>query len=817
MKTSKTLLLGAAMLLNFTSLVVRSYAAPGDVDLSFDPGSGVNGEVLSIVAQPDGKALIAGQFTTVRGAIRKRIARLNPDGNVDFTFSPVGWDFGINSIALQPDGKVLMGGDPGIARLNGDGSYDTSFNSNAFTSGPEVNSVALQADGKILRGGKTSVFNQTGRIVRLNADGTLDTSFDASVNAGASEVFVVATQPDGKVLIGGLFTSINGAARNKLARLNADGSVDALFDPGARIIGEVRSIAVQSDGKVLVGGFITSVDGASWTGVTRLNEDGTSDPSFTPGAFNGSVYSITIQADGKLLLGGGFTSIGGIPQNSLARLNSNGSIDTPFKPGTDANGWVRSVAIQTDGTMFVGGSFVSMAGAARLQVARLKADASLDSTFDPGTFVNGAVRSLAAQADGKVLVAGDFTMINGAARNRIARLNADGTSDNSFDPGTGANRVVYCATVQSDGKALIGGAFTSVAGITRNGIARLNLNGSLDTAFNPSAGGGGFIVALASLPDGKTLGGGSFSSINGTARNSIARLNADGSLDTSFNPGAGPNPPYVYSIAMQADGKVLIGGEFTSFNGTARNRIARLNVNGSLDSTFNPGSGATDGSSGLFTAIYSVAVQPDGKLLVGGDFTRFNGVARNGLARLNANGSLDSSFNPGSAAGGGHYWPGVHSVIPQRDGKVLVGGDFTFFNGMPRDGIVRLNMNGSLDSSFNQGPGANEKIFSVAIQADGKILVGGEFSSVNGAPRPYVARLRADYLPSQLEMISAGDPSIVQLTGEVGQRYVLERAADVAGAWTSLPEITLTTSPQRIEDSAGGDSQRRFYRARIKE
>jgi len=168
---------------------------------------------------------------------------------------------------------------------------------------------------------------------------------------------------------------------------------------------------------------------------------------------------------------------------------------------------------------------------------------------------------------------------------------------------------------------------------------------------------------------------GSFTTYNSTARNRIARLNADGSLDTTFNIGTGFGSQ-VESLKLQADGKVIAAGGFTTYNSTARNRIARLNADGSLDTTFNIGTGAN-------LTINTIAIQPDGKVLIGGFFTTYNSTARNRIARLNADG-----------------------MSIQTDGKVLIAGDFSTYNGVSANRIARLNANGSLDTTFNIGTGA---------------------------------------------------------------------------------------------------------------
>jgi uncharacterized delta-60 repeat protein len=343
-------------------------------------------------------------------------------------------------------------------------------------------------------------------------------------------------------------------------------------------------------------------------------------------------------------------------------LTLDNDIDTGFDP--NANSTIRSIAMQSDRKILIGGSFTSIGGTGRNYIARLNADGTLDA-LNPGT--NGTVYSIAVQADGKILISGNFTTVGGTTRNRIARLNADGTLDASFNATAGG--VVHVIAVQADGKILIGGNFTTVGGTTRNRIARLNAVGTLDAPFNPNA--DGIVQSIAVQADGKIVVGGTFTTIVGTARNRIARLNANGTLDAPFNPNASNA---VNSIAVQADGKIVVGGTFTTIVGTARNRIARLNANGTLDAPFNPNASNT---------VNSIAVQVDGKIVVGGTFTTIVGTARNRIARLNADGSLDTLFNPG--AGGA-----VQFISKQADGKILVGGDFTSFGGKTRNRIARL-------------------------------------------------------------------------------------------------------------------------------
>ncbi len=371
---------------------------------------------------------------------------------------------------------------------------------------------------------------------------------------------------------------------------------------------------------------------------------------------------------------------------------------------------------------------------------------SLDTTFNAlGT--DEFVYTLALQENGHLLVGGDFGFVNNIVRRRLARLQPDGTLDPSFDPVAGPNNSVRTITVERDGRILIGGLFSSINNTNRNYLARLNIDSNVDPTFNPGAGTDNPVYATVLQSDGKAIIGGDFATYRGVARSGIARVNTNGVLDVSFNPGTGANGT-IYAVALQADGKVLVGGDFTAFNEVPRNCLARLNRDGSLDLAFvsAPGMGAD-------RSVRSIIAQSDRKVLIGGLFTTINGKTNvNRVARLNAeDGTLDAEFNPGTAADGP-----VNVIALQIDGKILLGGDFSTFNGVTRNRITRLNSDGSVDPAINFGSGANATVSSILLQPDRKIVIGGGFTIFNGQPRRHLARIHGGSMagPGSLEFNS---------------------------------------------------------------
>jgi uncharacterized delta-60 repeat protein len=724
---------------SFSRGIVR-LNADSTLDTSFDADTDTDGfrnTVWSIAVQPDGKILLGGDFTSVNGATRHGLARLNADGTLDISFNPptAGSVYGI---AVQPNGKIVIGGRfsstdaVGIARLLPDGSLDKDFNATLDDFGSAVISVTLQTDGRILIGGTFHSINggyNSPFLARLNSDGSADQHFHPDfILAPDTYVNAVALQHDGKIIVGGNFRGIDGEAHSGIARLYGNGTLDAHFTNTGldRYYGTIRAVAVQDDNRIIVCGDFAHVNGVARTNIARLNANGTLDLGFTfsPGP-DGTVSAVTVQPDQKLIISGGFTQISGTAWNSIARINPDGSLEPTFMPDSapGTNAAIRKLVVQSDGKIILGGGFTSVNGRIFRELARLNADGSLDtefrpiSGFEPLAVLGGSVRAIATQPDGKVLATGYFSEINGRAHQGLVRLNNDGTVDDTFnvnlDFGSGTIGASGSAlAIQTQGRIVIAGYFYRVNEVNRYNIARVDPAGTLDNSFDAGTSTPRICNTLTVQTDGKIL----FSYPDTISGSGIGRLNFDGSRDTGFNvsldPGPHNLPKRVLAVAIQADTKIIIGGRLGLVNGVARDNIARLQADGSVDLDFNatilarqdPIYGPIPGT------ISALAIQADGKIVIGGDFTIVNGVPHTDIARLNSDGSLDSTFNVSLSGfnediGENGPLPGVTAIEVQNDGKIILGGGFTIVNGVVRNYVARLNSDGSVDRSFNPGVG----------------------------------------------------------------------------------------------------------------
>ena len=369
------------------------------------------------------------------------------------------------------------------------GSIDNSFTSANFGVGNNLLSTIITNEGKIFVGGAISNYNGINKygIVKLNSDGTLDNSFDAGSGTfcdnNADVVFHCSIQNDGKLIVAGDFEKFNCVERSKIVRLNPNGTIDTSFNPSGSLANSIiLTTLIQNDGKIIIGGLFTSFDGVPVTAIARLNSDGTLDSTFNTGTnleFSVSsppcsVVALAIQPDGKIIIGGNFTSYGGISRSGIARLNSDGSLDTTFDVGTGTSGTVTTCNYLNDGKIIIAGNFNTVNGIQKSKIARLNSDGSVDTSFVSPTNINGPILTTAIQNNGRIIIGGEFTQIDGNNLNRIFRLNTDGSTDGFFFIGSGANSAVRSAKIQNDGKIIISGSFTNYYGVSKDKILRIN-------------------------------------------------------------------------------------------------------------------------------------------------------------------------------------------------------------------------------------------------------------------------------------------------------------------------------------------------------
>jgi uncharacterized delta-60 repeat protein len=364
----------------------------------------------------------------------------------------------------------------------------------------------------------------------------VDLSFNAGGGPGDT-VKCIAPQPDGRIVIGGFFFSVAGTNTSQIARLNANGSLDAAFL--GRVDNTVRAVLIQPDGRIVLGGGFANVNLTPRTQVARVLPDGSLDAGFVPptlaapGGGDANIFALARQADGKVLAGGLVASTNGMNNAGVVRLNTNGTLDTTFNTGAGANGGsppVHTLAVQSDQRIIVAGQFTSFNGGSRPGIVRLLTNGSIDGTYVLDLRNSSTITAAAMDGSDRMIVSGDLRLQGSGGMNSLPvpqRLLSSGAIDTSFNIGTGANGSVEIIAIDSAGGIVIGGFFTSVNGVPRNGIARLLPSGAVDPSFGGTSS-VPFFEALAIQADRRILIGGNFDSVAGVARTNIARLNRSG-------------------------------------------------------------------------------------------------------------------------------------------------------------------------------------------------------------------------------------------------------------------------------------------------
>ena len=727
-----------------------SFAGNGVAYTDFGSTTNINSDICQqMLLENDGSFFLVFEMNE-QTMVTHRLA----DGALDKTYGNNGYSKSVPmrhpSAVLQPDGKIIVGGytminnsnDFALARFNTDGSLDNSFSWDGLvtldfsSTGDYLNDIALQPDGKIIAVGRSD--SQSGNlssIARFNRDGTLDNSF---LNGGKSlstvpSVFdAVTVQADGKIVVAG-----DAYGQIMVTRLLPDGSLDNTFSAdgittvSSGVFSSPRTLAIDPGGKILVGGLVAQAGFTNFL-IARLRADGETDMSFsgdgrqeTDFGADESVQALALQPDGKILAVGSSDS-GSEVDFAMARYNPDGSLDYSFSSdgidvaavGNEAD-FAFAVAIQPGNKILIAGW--SMVGnGVDYSVLRLLPDGSVDLSFAKrGKLLDykpsgySQFKATAVQKDGKIIAVG-FANTGHNMQFAVARYNVDGSLDRGFaDNGMRtinfglATSLAYDVAIQPDGAIVVAGC----AGGGNNyyiALARLNYDGSPDSSFN---GNGRLLLDQNSI---------------GLSIGQYARM------------------------TLQSDDKIVIAANIESPPSTGAIVLVRCSSTGVLDPSFGNGGKVITNLGSSSDRVWDVLFQPDGKLVALGAFDYYD-QSRVAVLRYNTNGTLDPSFGNGGLVitGVSGRRDAVFAGALQKDGKILAAGNLTTNAGNDLL-VLRYNSNGSLDTSFahtgklvfDMGS-TSEVLQALALQEDAKIIAAGYMHDGSGNS-PALARFNPD-------------------------------------------------------------------------
>lgn len=752
---------------------------PGALDPMFDAEFSPRAHVNGMAVQEDGKIIIVGSFVRRGRTHASEFLRLHPDGRLDGTFL-FHADIGPGLLAIQPGGKILVAGgrppDGPILRLNTDGTLDPTFHSEEVSNSAGVQftegtALTVQPDGKVLFGGVYILGGASHSLVRLTAAGSLDATFSAgagfefvnSPGGDAAKLSSVAVQSDGKILVTGSFQSYRGIPRDCIVRLNSDGSIDGDFDPGSWL----------------------------WNALGRGQSPGYI-PVLALGPGNRIYVAAIAGGDGVPLVG------------SVVCIASSGARDASFAITTLESGLPALLAVQADGRAVV---------AAGPRIVRLKDTGGLDEEFDFGA---GPVVTiypygqLAIKPNGRILIAGWFGETEAFPRNGIAQLYSRTVSPSApaiVNQPPGQQQTIEGAEVfldveaigypppsyqwYLDGQPLAGKTnrplWIARSRINDSGVYRVTVSNSLgsvgssnslltveanasmpgavDDTFQPEEITNALYVGvrdIAPLADGGLLAARYVVRWDGPDINEIVKYRSDGTMDPAYRAvftGGGPPPalPAVFllrQIQLQRDQKLLVMGAFANVSGEGRRFLVRLNANGTVDQTFNP---QFDG----FVSLASLDLDGADRILIAGRFASVNGTPATNAVRLLQTGAVDPGFDIGRSRGdlpSIFFTSGLMGVVALPNGQILISSLWR---------TVRFNADGSLDTNFPAafGPIRPRRI---GIQADQKIIVAYSGQVTIGAEtRTGLLRLNSDgTLDAGFDPLVSGAPSCVAVQSD---------------------------------------------------
>lgn len=701
---------------------ITSFSQPGNIDTTFHSFGTFNGPIYTSQLQTDGKLIVAGDFTYYGYKKTTRIARLNQDGSLDDSFKITGGpNAKVNSIKIQPDGKILVAGEFSkfnekyvmkLVRLNSDGSIDTSFTvSTANSIVYSIYSVKIQTDNKIIIAGDFYQFNnvRADYIARLHTGGVLDTTFKYQ----GSKPSFIEVQTDDYILVALDLT--NGS----LKRLGPDGNFDNTFvannDLSGVKGGRITDIQITTSGQIYISGFFTQINNLAAGKIALLNSDGSLDATYVPDPIldDHNIWKIKLLADFKLLCYGRYGTSG---TEIFCRLNTNGSLDrhfSDFKLSIMCLMNISTIEIDSSNRMLIGAyrhqdNVASNTFIVDRYFVCTDTEANTLWNYYSNTSSSGYYSQIIEQQDGKYIVSGPFKHVDGIYRPVIARLLSNGKADPSFNCELFFyDEKIYGLAIQNDGKILVAGNWIPKDG--RSGLLRLNTDGSIDNTFPKMDFEGVRYVHV--LDNNKFL-----VTLTSTSGPNFFRYNANGTLDDSF---LANNKALVKGpVLVQQDGCIIVAGNGMRYNLQETDRIIKLKPNGSIDSSFKVTS--------------QINIEPDFEiksLFQHGSYILVSAMHTSGcysclpdLFCLSGKGAMVKSFKSSKFTG---------TIARQENGKILLIESFYSSS----KGITRLNSDGSLDNSFGLNVKLGMAVYDIIARKNGQIIVIGAPIDVPDGPK----------------------------------------------------------------------------------
>ncbi|NML66009.1 T9SS type A sorting domain-containing protein [Hymenobacter sp. RP-2-7] len=573
----------------------------------------------------------------------------------------------------------------------------------------------------------------------------LDPAFHIPAVYQAAQISDAAQQPDGHYVVAGTFTQANGQASGGLARFDATGTLDATFQQNLRgVTVAARKVYPMANGQLLVlGSYQAGTTQRKYA--FRLNADGTLDPTFEltfPGLYPYPVVAQAIvQPDGRILLLGYFTS----SNVELCRLLADGSRDPSFSVTLLSGSQDTQMLLQPDGKVILGGDFTWLNGERGFFIARLTTDGSTDTNFHSAAYTNARlyITGLALDASGRLLVAGYAQNVVGGQNRAVFRLQPDGALDTSFtlDASLGTRNCQRLAVLPSGQIMALFDAYDSnnlsVAYPFAAQLVRLLPTGALDSSFQPGSGPDGLLTEVRTLPSGDVLTWGGIHNFAGQRRTVVLLQAGTGALATSFAPLL-QQPGEISRLSSLPDGRLQVLGKFNSVDGHLTDEVARLLPTGQPDPTF-----AARQPASANTSATTWAVQRNGQVVLAGrGLTGSSGATQfSYLTRLTPTGALDASFTPAISLSGQNF---ISLLAEQASGQLVVGGLFTDAAGRPN--LTRLTSSGSADPSFTP-PAGQSPVYSGFAQPDGSLVCVTPLASSSYPGRQAVQRLSANGQP----------------------------------------------------------------------